>query len=313
MVRDAKRIELEQEIRRLESQVEISTEQLAAFEKEVEKKGQRSRRPWAAVRSTHKWRGPRSRTSNASCTAWPKSGNASAWNSTSQHRVEVLGDPNRLPPFRKAKPAIFRYLFIIFGSVLAMLVPAVGIVVWDLRKERINSANDVSKRLKIPVIGAVPLIPATVMRRLGDATRKSQIWKMRFTESVDGVAARLLRKAECDQTRVVLITSAHERRRQDHLGHPTGHEPGPRPAENRPGGLRLAAAHAGRGPGTSAGTGNLRGPPRPRRDHGHGPANRNRVPLRGHGRLLESPGAGGSQQRHRGHGAWSNSARTSIS
>jgi capsular exopolysaccharide synthesis family protein len=31
---------------------------------------------------------------------------------------------------------------------------------------------------------------------------------MRFTESVDGVAARLLRKAERDQIRVVLITSA---------------------------------------------------------------------------------------------------------
>ena len=52
------------------------------------------------------------------------------------------------------------------------------------------------------------MIPATVMRRLGDTTQQSQIWKMRFTESVDGVAARLLRKAECDQTRVVLITSA---------------------------------------------------------------------------------------------------------
>jgi capsular exopolysaccharide synthesis family protein len=89
-----------------------------------------------------------------------------------------------------------------------MLVPAVGIVVWDLRKERINSVSDVSKRLKIPVIGTVPLIPVTAMRRLGDATRRSSIWKMRFTESVDGIAARLLRKAECDQTRVVLITSA---------------------------------------------------------------------------------------------------------
>ena len=93
------------------------------------------------------------------------------------------------------------------------------------------------------------------------------------------------------------------RRRQDHLGHPTGHEPGPRPAEDRAGGLRFAAAHARRSPGTSAGTGNLRGPPRSRRYHGHGPANRNRVPLRGHGRILESPGAGGSEQRRRCHGA----------
>ena len=102
----------------------------------------------------------------------------------------------------------FRWLMIVFGSLLAMCLPAVGIVVWDLRKERVNSTHDVAKRLKIPVIGAVPMIPATVMRRLGDSTRKSQLWKLRFTESVDGVAARLLRKAECDQVRVVLITSA---------------------------------------------------------------------------------------------------------
>jgi capsular exopolysaccharide synthesis family protein len=46
------------------------------------------------------------------------------------------------------------------------------------------------------------------MRRLGDSTKRSQTWKMRFTEAVDGAAARLLRKAECDQTRVILVTSA---------------------------------------------------------------------------------------------------------
>ena len=40
LVRGARRIALEMEIRRLESQIEISTGQLAAFEKEVERKGQ---------------------------------------------------------------------------------------------------------------------------------------------------------------------------------------------------------------------------------------------------------------------------------
>ena len=89
-----------------------------------------------------------------------------------------------------------------------MFGPGLGIVMIDLSKARINSASDVSKRLKIPVIGAIPMIPPGVMRRLGDGTQRSQLWKMRFTESVDGVAVRLMRKAGCDQTRVVLITSA---------------------------------------------------------------------------------------------------------
>ena len=34
------------------------------------------------------------------------------------------------------------------------------------------------------------------------------MWRMRYTEAVDGVVARLLRNAECDQSRVILVTSA---------------------------------------------------------------------------------------------------------
>ena len=57
-------------------------------------------------------------------------------------RVKVLGDPNApaAVPENEARE-LSRYLFIVFGSVLAMLVPGVGIVVLDLRKERINSAE----------------------------------------------------------------------------------------------------------------------------------------------------------------------------
>ncbi len=127
----------------------------------------------------------------------------------SKSRVAKLGDQNAPAAIpENASNFRLRIMFTVVFSLLAMFLPAAGIVVWDLRKERINSAHDVSKRLNIPVIGAVPMIPATVMRRLGDTTQRSQIWKLRFTESVDGVAARLLRKAECDQTRVVLVTSA---------------------------------------------------------------------------------------------------------
>src|SRR4029077_16595526 len=87
-------------------------------------------------------------------------------------------------------------------------LPAVGIVVWDLRKQRINSPVDVAKRLKISVMGSLPFIPAHTMRKLGSTSRKSQIWKMRYTEAVDGVVARLLRNGENEQTRVILVTSA---------------------------------------------------------------------------------------------------------
>ena len=81
---------------------------------------------WAAVRSRHKWRGPRSRTSNASCTAWPKSGNASAWNSSRQSRVKILGDPNSPAAVPENETRDLRFLFIIVGSLLAMVMPARG-------------------------------------------------------------------------------------------------------------------------------------------------------------------------------------------
>ncbi len=125
----------------------------------------------------------------------------------SQARVKVLGDPPADVPDMETGRTM-RMTIIALGALLAACVPAVGIVLWDLRQQRVNAASDISHRLRIPVIGSVPKIPASVMRRLGASTRKNQMWRMRFTESVDSVTARLLRKAECEQSRVVLITSA---------------------------------------------------------------------------------------------------------
>jgi capsular exopolysaccharide synthesis family protein len=57
-------------------------------------------------------------------------------------------------------------------------------------------------------MGTLPFIPPTIMRRLGSNTRRSQLWKMRYTEAVDGVVARLLHSAEGEEAHVVLVTSA---------------------------------------------------------------------------------------------------------
>jgi len=206
-VRSAKRIELEREIRHLENQVEISTGQVAAFEKEVERKGNDAD---SVGRSSVAAQMARAEVDNIEriLHGVAEERERLRVELKSTPRVGILGDRNSPASLPENEMRDLRYVFIFAGSLFAMLLPALGMVVWDLRKERINSASDVSKRLKIPVIGAVPLIPAMAMRRLGDATRRSQIWKMRFTEAVDGVAARLLRKAECDQTHVILITSA---------------------------------------------------------------------------------------------------------
>jgi len=202
MVRDARLIALKQEKRHWEHEVNISAGQAAAIEKDAEKnKGiaEAAGRTTIAVQMMEADVAENDRLLRKIA--------------EEQEQLNVeLKSASRVTPHLAELPEHaardFRKLFILFGVVLGMFIPTAGVVGWDLRTQRVNCTNDVSKRLRIPVIGAVPRIPATVMRRLGDSTRKSQTWKLRFTESVDGVAARLLRKCECDQTRVILITSA---------------------------------------------------------------------------------------------------------
>ena len=75
-------------------------------------------------------------------------------------------------------------------------------------RRRVNTVSEVSQGLRLPVIGAVPTIPAQVLRRLGGASKRSQTWRLRLTESIDSIAARLLRQAETEQSKVILVSSA---------------------------------------------------------------------------------------------------------
>ena len=65
-----------------------------------------------------------------------------------------------------------------------------------------------SQGLRLPVIGSVPLIPARVIRQLGSPSPRYRAWHLRLTESVDGIAARLLHKADVEQCRVIMVSSA---------------------------------------------------------------------------------------------------------
>ena len=94
------------------------------------------------------------------------------------------------------------------AMMLGMCVPGAVIALWDARAKRINTCADVSKGLRLPVLGSVPLIPANVIRRLGSPTKRCQTWQVRLTESVDGIAARVLRKADLEQCRVIMVSSA---------------------------------------------------------------------------------------------------------
>ncbi len=129
-------------------------------------------------------------------------------------RVELRSAPRITAPYGKAdeptEPS--NEIPLIVMTVLAMCasacIPAVGLTLVDIQKKRINNSADVSRGLSLPVIGSIPLIPPRVIRRLGSPSKRNQTWHMRLTESVDGIAARILRKADTEQTRVIMVSSA---------------------------------------------------------------------------------------------------------
>lgn len=104
-------------------------------------------------------------------------------------------------------PQLRLALAIIAGG-FTFLLPLIGIVLIDLKKKRINNMEDVVKHLGLPVMGTVPVIPSRAIRRLNAPSGAGYQWNVRLTESIDSIAARLLRSALIDDERTVLITSA---------------------------------------------------------------------------------------------------------
>ena len=93
-------------------------------------------------------------------------------------------------------------------TLMSFCFPAALLIAWDCRVRRINTADDVSKRIGLPVIGSVPLIPSRVIRQLGSPSKQYESWHVRLTESVDGIAARILHEADVQQHRAIMVSSA---------------------------------------------------------------------------------------------------------
>jgi len=128
-------------------------------------------------------------------------------------RVEIKSTP-RISVLEPAEEPVvpsnaMSRIALTFLAVMASLCcPAAAIVLLDSRTHRINTTADVSQGLRLPVIGSMPLVPARVIRRLGSPSPRHRVWHLRLTESVDGIAARLLRKADMEQCRVIMVSSA---------------------------------------------------------------------------------------------------------
>ncbi len=120
-------------------------------------------------------------------------------------RITVLG-PVEEPLI--PSNTIMRVMITLMAVLGGFACPAIGIALLDVRAGRINTSDDVSKKLRVPVIGSVPRIPAGVIHRLASPSKRHRSWYLRLTESVDGIAARLLHDADLKQHHVIMVSSA---------------------------------------------------------------------------------------------------------
>jgi capsular exopolysaccharide synthesis family protein len=133
-------------------------------------------------------------------------------------KVEVAADQRagvarvtRKSPAQTARlqPQKTRVAKTVGAGTIAFFLP-MGLIVWlDARKRHINSKIDVEHDLGLSVLGSVPLIPQRVMRRLDNPSSREQFWQTLLSESVDSIAAVLLRGAESGACHMVMVSSAN--------------------------------------------------------------------------------------------------------
>lgn len=84
-----------------------------------------------------------------------------------------------------------------------------GIVLLEYRSRRIGAFHDVSQQLGMRVMGSVPTVPRSVTNgRRGRHNGHAAYWQNLLTESIASARTMLLRKAEHDSVKTVMVASA---------------------------------------------------------------------------------------------------------
>jgi capsular exopolysaccharide synthesis family protein len=208
-LRQMKGVAVQNEIRKLESLVAVFTEQTEQSQKDVERERKEAEQLARSSTDIEMQRAELKHLNQIFASIADERDRLQVEQRYSSDRVRIIGKPDapaELP--ENESNWMIRTMLTLAGTLLGLCLPAVGIVLWDLRLERVNDSQEVGRKLGLPVLGTVPRIPAGVLRRLGSPSRRNQAWRMRLTEAVDGLAARLLRKAETEEARVILVTSA---------------------------------------------------------------------------------------------------------
>ncbi len=95
----------------------------------------------------------------------------------------------------------------IAACLFGFLAPVGLLLWWDTRGRRVNSRQDISRGLGLPVIGTVPHISDSAMS-LKRPTRRQLETQVSLDHSIDGIAAKLCLRRDASNARVVLVSSA---------------------------------------------------------------------------------------------------------
>jgi capsular exopolysaccharide synthesis family protein len=93
------------------------------------------------------------------------------------------------------------------GGVLAFFV--LGVALLEFRTRRVSNIDQVVRGLKLGLMGALPTVPRGAKRSpTGSGKAKDAKWQSHLAESVDATRTMLLRTAQNESLRLLMITSA---------------------------------------------------------------------------------------------------------
>jgi len=126
-------------------------------------------------------------------------------------KIELRATP-RITKFQDAtKPTMPDGKARLQGAAIGGLLGFFGVIFlilwWDCRKQRINSAADLSHGLGLTVVGTVPRLPQRFAHAARPEDDRSRL-RDSLNQSVDSIAARLFLRKNADGGRVVMISSA---------------------------------------------------------------------------------------------------------
>lgn len=101
-----------------------------------------------------------------------------------------------------------RLLMQILAPIAAFIFALLAVAWWEFSARRIHEADEVVAGLAMRVVGSVPELPDPKRLRAKADPQAEEIVRHNLIESIDAIRTMLLRNADAEKLRVVMVTSA---------------------------------------------------------------------------------------------------------